>query len=71
MEFLEVGGVLTLLEIVTLKPCIEEDKAESIRLLTIIATKGRQHKEIICESYGTPLLCSCIAIHVLPFTINY
>ncbi len=53
MEFLEVGGILTLLEIVSLKTCIEEDKAESLRLLTLIANKGRQHKEIICESYGT------------------
>lgn len=52
MEFLEVGGVLTLLEIVNLKSCREEDKAESLRLLVLIANKGRQHKEIICESYG-------------------
>lgn len=52
MEFLEVGGVLTLLEIVSLKSCDEGHKAEALRLLTLIARKGRQYKEIICESYG-------------------
>lgn len=52
MEFLEVGGVLTLLEIVSLKSCDERHKAEALRLLTLVARKGRQYKEIICESYG-------------------
>lgn len=52
MEFLEVGGVLTLLEIISLKSCDEGHKAEALRLLTLVAKKGRQYKEIICESYG-------------------
>ena len=52
MEFLEVGGILTLLEIVNLKSCEEADKAEALRLLTQISLKGRQYKEMICESYG-------------------
>ena len=52
MEFLEVGGILTLLEIVNLKSCEEADKAETLRLLTQISLKGRQYKEMICESYG-------------------
>ncbi|KAM6217023.1 armadillo-like helical domain containing protein 1 [Rhynchocyon petersi] len=52
IEFLEVGGVLTLLEILGLEKIKEEDKKESIKLLQLIANSGRKHKELICESYG-------------------
>ena len=51
-EFLEVGGVLTVLEILGLKQAKECDKAEALRLLTCVADAGRKYKEIICESYG-------------------
>ena len=51
-EFLEVGGILTLLEIVGLRTCGDVDKAEALRLLVTISDKGRQYKEMICESYG-------------------
>ncbi|XP_004679527.1 PREDICTED: uncharacterized protein C1orf228 homolog [Condylura cristata] len=51
-EFLEVGGVLTLLEILGLEKIKEEDKKESIKLLQTIANSGRKYKELICESYG-------------------
>ena len=37
MRFLEVGGILILLEIVNLKLCEEADKAEALRLLTQIS----------------------------------
>lgn len=52
IEFLEIGGVLTLLEILGLEKIKEEDKKESIKLLQIIANSGRKYKELICESYG-------------------
>ena len=52
MEFLEVGGMLTVLEVVGLKSAKDTDKAEALRLLTIVTNKGRQYKELICESYG-------------------
>ena len=52
MEFLEVGGMLTVLEVVGLKSAKDTDKAEALRLLTIITNKGRQYKELVCESYG-------------------
>ena len=52
IEFLEVGGVLTLLEILALNKIKEEDKKESIKLLQVIANSGRKYKELICESYG-------------------
>ncbi len=51
-EFLEVGGMLTVLEIVGLMTAREPAKTESIRLLSAIANKGRQYKELLCESYG-------------------
>ncbi|XP_008562759.1 PREDICTED: uncharacterized protein C1orf228-like, partial [Galeopterus variegatus] len=52
IEFLEVGGVLTLLEILGLEKTKEEDKKEAIKLLQVIANSGRKYKELICESYG-------------------
>jgi hypothetical protein len=52
-EFLEVGGVLTVLEILGLKQAQEANKTEALRLLTCVATAGRKYKELICESYGT------------------
>lgn len=51
-EFLEVGGVLTILEILGLKQAKEADKSEALRLVTCVATAGRKYKELICESYG-------------------
>lgn len=51
-EFLEVGGVLTVLEILGVRQVKEADKAEALRLLTCVATAGRKYKELICESYG-------------------
>ncbi|XP_072537300.1 A/G-specific adenine DNA glycosylase [Salminus brasiliensis] len=61
MEFLEVGGVLTLLEILGQKKTKEPDKAEALRLLYIISNSGRQYKELICESYGVRAVAECLA----------
>ena len=51
-EFLEVGGVLTLLEIIGLKQAKEDDKSLALKNLHYIANAGRKYKELICESYG-------------------
>lgn len=51
-EFLEVGGILTLLEILGLKQSKEIDKKYAILLLQHVANAGRKYKELICESYG-------------------
>ena len=48
--------MLTVLEIVGLKSAKDSDKAEAIRLLATIAHKGRQYKELMCESYGVSLM---------------
>ncbi|XP_006899086.1 PREDICTED: uncharacterized protein C1orf228 homolog [Elephantulus edwardii] len=61
IEFLEVGGVLTLLEILGLEKIKEEDKKESIKLLQLIANSGRKYKELICESYGVRSIAEFLA----------
>ncbi|XP_072722752.1 armadillo-like helical domain containing protein 1 isoform X5 [Ciconia boyciana] len=61
IEFLEVGGVLILLEILGLNHLKEEDKRESVKLLQLIADTGRKYKELICESYGVRSLAEFLA----------
>jgi hypothetical protein len=51
-EFLEVGGILTILEILTISQAKDQDRAEALRLLLAVASNGRKYKEFICESYG-------------------
>ncbi|XP_012504391.1 PREDICTED: uncharacterized protein C1orf228 homolog [Propithecus coquereli] len=60
-EFLEVGGVLTLLEILGLEKIEEKDKKESIKLLQVVANAGRKYKELICESYGIRSIAEFLA----------
>lgn len=60
-EFLEVGGVLTLLEIIGLKQAREIDKSEALCCLHYIANAGRKYKELICESYGIRAVAECLA----------
>lgn len=52
MEFLEDGGVLTLLDVLGRSRSKEEHKTEALRLLLIVSNAGRKYKEIICESHG-------------------
>ncbi|XP_067249707.1 armadillo-like helical domain containing protein 1 isoform X2 [Chanodichthys erythropterus] len=61
IEFLEVGGVLTLLEILKQDKLKEEDKTEALHLLQIIANSGQKYKELICESYGVKAVAECLA----------
>jgi len=51
-EFLEVGGVLTVVEILSVKQATESDRAEALKLLTCVASAGRQYKELVCEGHG-------------------
>ncbi|KAJ3188935.1 hypothetical protein HDU85_004651 [Gaertneriomyces sp. JEL0708] len=60
-EFLEVGGVLTVLEILGLAQVKEGDKAEALILLASVAHAGRKYKEFICESYGVRAIADCLA----------
>ncbi|KAM6263373.1 armadillo-like helical domain containing protein 1 [Spheniscus humboldti] len=60
-EFLEIGGVSILLEILGLNHLKEEDKRASVKLLQLIADAGRKYKELICESYGVRSLAEFLA----------
>ncbi|XP_022316328.2 armadillo-like helical domain containing protein 1 [Crassostrea virginica] len=60
-EFLEVGGVLTLLEIIGLKQAKEVDKLQALSCLICIANAGRKYKELVCESYGIRAVAECLA----------
>ncbi|KAM9324616.1 armadillo-like helical domain containing protein 1 [Gastrophryne carolinensis] len=61
VEFVEVGGILTLLEILGLNQINEQDKMEAIKNLQILAQSGRRFKELICESYGVRSVAECLA----------
>ncbi|NWX09077.1 ARMD1 protein, partial [Caloenas nicobarica] len=61
MEFLQMGGLLVLLEILGLNHPSEEDKRESVKLLQLIADTGRMYKEFICENYGVQSLAKFMA----------
>lgn len=52
MEFLEDGGVLTLLDILSHTHNKEKDKEDALRLLLTVSNAGRKYKEFICESRG-------------------
>jgi len=67
-EFLEVGGALTVVEILSVRQAREADKAEALRLLTCIAAAGRQYKELVCESYGTTKV---IRKFITDYVMNY
>ncbi|KAK3566292.1 hypothetical protein QTP86_031030 [Hemibagrus guttatus] len=60
LEFLEVGGVMTLLEIISQTQTREEEKAEALHLLCIVSNAGHKYKEIICESYGVKVIAECM-----------
>ncbi|EDO48169.1 predicted protein [Nematostella vectensis] len=60
-EFLEVGGVLTVLEILGLKQAKEEDKAQALKLLMHVVNSGRRYKELVCESFGIRAVAECLA----------
>ena len=51
-EFLEVGCVQTLLELISVKQATEADKTEAMNVLYSVADSGRKYKEHICECYG-------------------
>ncbi|XP_067893217.1 armadillo-like helical domain containing protein 1 isoform X4 [Heterodontus francisci] len=73
IEVLEVGGLLTFLEILKLKQLREDNKQEALKLLQIIANAGRKYKELICESYVVKIVHPCIVEPLLNIlrTIHY
>jgi hypothetical protein len=59
-EFLEVGGVLTVLEILNLQQLFEEDVVEALQILHTVANTGRSYKELICEMDGVDAVLCCL-----------
>ncbi|CAF0817189.1 unnamed protein product [Adineta steineri] len=60
-EFLDVGGLFTLLEILNVNQIKDEDKRQALELLKLIADNGRVYKELICQSYGIRAIAECMA----------
>jgi len=60
-EFLEVGGLYTLLEIINLKQSAENNKMLALSILLCISNVGRNFKEVICECYGVRSIAECLA----------
>ncbi|OAF70566.1 hypothetical protein A3Q56_01654 [Intoshia linei] len=69
-QFISMGGVLTLLEIVNLKNISENSKQQALLQVLIIGNKGRKYKELICQSYGVRSVAECLAIAKLDETQN-
>ncbi|XP_040216896.1 armadillo-like helical domain containing protein 1 [Rana temporaria] len=61
VEFVEVGGILTLLEILGLNQISDQNKTEALKILQILGRSGRTYKELICESYGVRSVAECLA----------
>ncbi|XP_034565108.1 armadillo-like helical domain containing protein 1 [Notolabrus celidotus] len=61
VEFVEDGGVLTLLEILSHSKSKEEDKTAALCLLLTVSNAGRKYKEFICESNGVKVIAESLA----------
>ncbi|KAL3907130.1 MAG: hypothetical protein SGPRY_010290, partial [Prymnesium sp.] len=55
-EFVEVGGVATVVEILKLPKLCDADRAEALLVLSCVAGSGRQYKEVLCEVGGVEAL---------------
>ncbi|KAK3275545.1 hypothetical protein CYMTET_16328 [Cymbomonas tetramitiformis] len=51
-QFIEVGGVVTVLDVLTIPRLPVEDKKKALHLLCHVANAGRHYKEQICEHGG-------------------
>ncbi|XP_035268764.1 armadillo-like helical domain containing protein 1 isoform X4 [Anguilla anguilla] len=60
IEFIEVGGVLTLLEILGQEDISDEDKTEALLMLLTVSNAGQKFKELICESHGVKAIAECL-----------
>ncbi|KAI9218662.1 hypothetical protein BC828DRAFT_387989 [Blastocladiella britannica] len=70
-EFLEIGGALTLLEMISLLQVKEKDKASALKLLIHVASAGRRHKEFLCECQAVRAVSDCLARSKFDLTQDY
>eukprot|EP00736_Rhodelphis_marinus_P005590 Rmarinus@m.15397 len=59
-EFTEVGGLITVIEMIALKKIEEGNRRAAMSLLMNISSSGRTYKELICESKGPKKLCTAM-----------
>ncbi|XP_030640240.1 armadillo-like helical domain containing protein 1 [Chanos chanos] len=59
-EFLEAGGIFTLLEILRQKQSKEKDKTEALHLLQTVSNAARKYKELLCESNCERAIAECL-----------
>jgi hypothetical protein len=51
-EFIDIGGTLTLLDILNQDVSKTTDRREALVVLNLIASSGRRYKELICSDAG-------------------
>lgn len=56
VEFIEAGGVHTLLDVLETDLSSESDKLAAVKVLAILVRLGRKYKELICADGGL-LIC--------------
>jgi hypothetical protein len=59
-EFVAAGGLLAILEISQHTTLAESEKREAIKLLRVIASAGRNYKQLICEQQGVAIVIKCM-----------
>ena len=59
-EFIETGGVITVLDILAVDVLSEADKRAAVLLLHHVANAGRHYKELICRHNGTRLVAAAL-----------
>ena len=54
-QFLDLGGVVVVLDILTMPRAAPADKLRALRILEMVADAGGEYKRRICESPGEPI----------------
>ncbi|XP_014777647.1 armadillo-like helical domain containing protein 1 isoform X3 [Octopus bimaculoides] len=60
-EFIEIGGIFTLIAVLRLFQLSNNHKTKAMICLQSISNAGRKYKELICESYGLAAIAECLA----------
>ena len=59
-EFVEVGGIATALDVLTVQRLMDEDKVAALDVLAAIANAGRSYKELVCGADGVRAVVACL-----------
>eukprot|EP01083_Nonionella_stella_P136857 416608_1 len=61
-EFIDVGGIGTILEIISSKKMAEVEKQKSFKILDIVCKSGRPNKEALCRLQGIQQTAKCLCM---------